>query len=120
MWEVEVDLGKNGSFILEAERENDLLQFTQYYQLLLLLPFHHLFLFVAPIPCSEFLLMFLTYRPNTAYRTPAIARNATTPIDTPSPIDAAMLRPGLGCDVREGSAVDVGDAGSDEDGTIVV
>ena len=49
-----------------------------------------------------------------------MTRNATTPIDTPSPIDAAMPRPGLDCDVGEGSAVDVSDVGLDEDGTMVV
>ena len=63
--------------------------------------------------------MFVRYRPNTAYRTPTMTRNAPTPIDTPSPIDAAMLRPGLGCDGVEDSAV-VGDTESNEDGAIVV
>lgn len=48
-----------------------------------------------------------------------MTRNAPTPIDTPSPIDAATLRPGSGCDGVEDSAV-VGDTESNEDGAIVV
>jgi hypothetical protein len=59
--------------------------------------------------------MFLKYRPNTAYATPVITRNAMTPMDTPSPIDAATLRPGLGCGVVEGRSVDVGETRSDEE-----
>ncbi|KAG9193321.1 hypothetical protein G6011_03356 [Alternaria panax] len=63
--------------------------------------------------------MFLKCRPNTAYRTPVTTRNAKTPIDTPSPIDAATPRPGLGCGVVEDRGV-AGDAESDDDVAIIV
>jgi hypothetical protein len=56
----------------------------------------------------------LTFCPNTTYSTPAVSKKAKTPIPTPSPTDAAALKPDDGDD-GEGVASICNDTEDDDD-----